>query len=71
MRNLASRVLREQILRALSQLSPRERMVFELRHYHGLQLRTVAGILQTSEDTVKSTFVRATHKLRLQLSGVR
>jgi RNA polymerase sigma-70 factor (ECF subfamily) len=71
MRNLASRVLRERILRALSQLSPRERMVFELRHYHGLQLRTVAGILQTSEDTVKSTFVRATHKLRLQLSGVR
>jgi RNA polymerase sigma-70 factor, ECF subfamily len=71
MRNLASRVLREQILRALSQLSPRERMVFELRHYHGLQLRTVAGILQTSEDTVKSTFVRATHKLRSQLSEAR
>ena len=71
MRNLASRVLREQILRALSQLSPRERMVFELRQYHGLQLRTVAGILQTSEDIVKSTFVRATQKLRLQLSEVR
>jgi RNA polymerase sigma-70 factor (ECF subfamily) len=70
MRNPASHVLREQVVRALRQLSPSERVVFELRHYHGLQLRTVAGILQTSEDTVKSTFVRATHKLRLQLPEV-
>lgn len=71
MYNLASRGLQEQIVCALSQLSPRERMVFELKHYHGLQLRTVAGILQTTEGTVQSTFVRATNKLRLQLSEVR
>src|SRR2546427_2306996 len=70
-RNLASRVLREHIVRALSNLSPRERMVFELRHYHGLQLRTVAGILKTTEGTVKNTLFRATHKLRLQLSELR
>ena len=57
--------------RALSNLSPRERMVFELRHYHGLQLRTVAGILKTTEGTVKNTLFRATHKLRLQLSELR
>jgi len=70
-RNLAGRILREHIVRALRQLSPRERMIFELRHYHGLQLRTVAGILKTSEGTVKNTLFRATHKLRLQLSEVR
>jgi len=70
-RNLASRILRESIVRALSQLSPRERMVFELKHYHGLQLRTVAGILKTTEGTIKNTLFRATHKLRLQLSAVR
>jgi len=70
-RNLASRILRECIVRALSQLSPRERMVFELKHYHGLQLRTVAGILKTTEGTIKNTLFRATHKLRLQLSAVR
>ena len=70
-RNLAGRILREHIVRALSQLSPRERMVFELKHYHGLKLRTVAGILKTTEGTVKNTLFRATHKLRLQLSEVR
>jgi RNA polymerase sigma-70 factor (ECF subfamily) len=67
-RNLTSRVLGEHIVRALSNLSPRERMVFELKHYHGLQLRTVAGILMTTEGTAKNTLFRATHKLRLQLS---
>jgi RNA polymerase sigma-70 factor (ECF subfamily) len=67
-RDLTSRVLGEHIVRALSNLSPRERMVFELKHYHGLQLRTVAGILMTTEDTVKNTLFRATHKLRLELS---
>jgi RNA polymerase sigma-70 factor (ECF subfamily) len=66
-RNLASRILRKHIVRALSQLSPRERIVFELKHYHGLKLRTVAGILKTTEGTVKNTLFRATHKLRLQL----
>src|SRR5207248_7605097 len=63
-RNLTGRVLREEIVRALSNLTPRERMVFELKHYHGLQLRTVAGVLQTTEGTVRNTLFRATHKLR-------
>jgi RNA polymerase sigma-70 factor (ECF subfamily) len=67
-RNLSRRVLREHIARALGNLSPRERMVFELKHYHGLRLETVAGILKTTEGTVKNTLFRATHKLRLQLS---
>ena len=70
-RNLTRRILREHIVRALANLSPRERMVFELKHYHGLQLRTVAGILKTTEGTVKNTLFRATHKLRLQLSELR
>ena len=69
-RDLTSPVLGEHIVRALSNLSPRERMVFELRHYHGLQLRTVAGILMMTEATVKNTLFRATHKLRLELSGL-
>lgn len=70
-RNMASRELRGCIVRAMERLSPRERMVFELKHYHGLRLRTVAGILNTSEGTVKNTLFRATHKLRSQLAGVR
>jgi RNA polymerase sigma-70 factor (ECF subfamily) len=70
-RNMASRELRGCIVRAMQRLSPRERVVFELKHYHGLRLRTVAGILNTSEGTIKNTLFRATHKLRTQLAEVR
>src|SRR2546429_3041458 len=70
-RNMATLELRQTILGALGRLSPRERMVFELKHYHGLRLRTVAGILNTTEGTIKNTLFRATHKLRMQLAEVR
>ncbi|MBZ5573115.1 MAG: RNA polymerase sigma factor [Acidobacteriia bacterium] len=70
-RNMISRELRKCIQRAMERLSPRERVVFELKHYHGLRLRTVAGILNTSEGTIKNTLFRATHKLRAQLAEVR
>ncbi len=70
-RSLVGRELRRCILRALGRLSPRERMVFELKHYHGLRLRTVAGILNTTEGTIKNTLYRATQKLRTQLAEVR
>jgi RNA polymerase sigma-70 factor (ECF subfamily) len=67
-RNLATRVLREQILQALGTLSPRERMVFELKHYHGMHMKTVAKVLNTTEGTARNSLFRATHKLRSQLS---
>ena len=70
-RSFAGRELRQCIVSALSQLSPRERMVFELKHYHGMRLRTVAGMLNTTEGTIKNTLFRATHKLRMQLAEVR
>ncbi len=70
-RSFAGRELRVCIVRALGRLSPRERMVFELKHYHGMKLRTVAGILNTTEGTIKNTLFRATHKLRTQLAEVR
>lgn len=63
--------LRKQIRRALNTLSARERLVFELSHYEGLKLQTVASILSTTENTVKNSLVRATHKLRLQLAEMR
>ena len=69
--SFAGRELRQCIVSALSQLSPRERMVFELKHYHGMRLRTVAGMLNTTEGTIKNTLFRATHKLRTRLADVR
>ena len=69
--DLISRELGKKISSALQQLSPRERMVFELKHYHGLKLRTVGEILQTTEDTAKNTLFRATQKLRGALAEMR
>jgi len=66
-----SRELGHRINCALQKLSPRERMVFELKHYHGLKLRTVGEILQTTEETAKNTLFRATQKLRGALADMR
>jgi RNA polymerase sigma-70 factor (ECF subfamily) len=56
-----------EILRALKRLTPRERMVFDLKHFHGLKLQSVSEILNTSEASVKMTFFQATRKLRFHL----
>jgi RNA polymerase sigma-70 factor (ECF subfamily) len=70
-RDLMNRELSSRIRRALDRLSPRERMVFELKHYHGLKLRTVGEILHTTEETAKNTLFRATQKLRGSLADMR
>src|SRR6266853_1557883 len=53
-RDLMRRELGGRISRALDKLTPRERMVFELKHYHGLKLRTVGEVLNTTEETAKN-----------------
>src|ERR1700690_100769 len=55
---------------ALELLTPRERMVFEMKHYQGLKLRAIGDALGTSEETVKNSLFRATRKLRVQLEGL-
>ena len=66
--DLMRRELGKMIGAALSRLTPRERMVFELKHYHGLKLRTVGEMLNT---TAKNTLFRATQKLRATLAEMR
>jgi len=39
-----------QVEAALEALSPRERMVFEMRHYQGMRLRTIGEALGTTEE---------------------
>ena len=56
---------------ALDKLTPRERMVFELKHYQGLKLRTIGEMLSTTEETAKNTLFRATRKLRANLAELR
>jgi RNA polymerase sigma-70 factor, ECF subfamily len=64
---LLGREIGERIDAALQRLSPRERMIFEMKHYQGLKLRAIGDALGTSEETVKNSLFRATQKLRLQL----
>jgi RNA polymerase sigma-70 factor (ECF subfamily) len=59
--------LRERIEGALHGLTPRERMVFELRHYQGLRLRNIGEMLGTTEDAAKNCLFRATQKMRSEL----
>ena len=70
-RDLMRRELGTRINHALEKLTPRERMVFELKHYQGLKLRTVGEILHTTEETAKNTLFRATQKLRGSLADMR
>jgi RNA polymerase sigma-70 factor (ECF subfamily) len=56
---------------ALDELTPRERMVFELKHFQGLKLRTIGEMLSTTEETAKNTLFRATRKLRARLAPIR
>ncbi|MGE0407205.1 MAG: RNA polymerase sigma factor [Candidatus Korobacteraceae bacterium] len=70
-RELMRRELGSRIGRALQRLSGRERMVFEMKHYQGLKLRTIGEILNTTEETAKNTLFRATQKLRIALADMR
>jgi RNA polymerase sigma-70 factor (ECF subfamily) len=56
--------LAARIENAMSGLSARERMVFELRHYQGLRLKSIGEVLGTSEEAAKNCLFRATQKLR-------
>ncbi len=70
-RELDRKLLAEKIQAALVKLTPRERMVFELKHYQGLRLRTIGEMLNTTKETAKNTLFRATKKLRAQLADLR
>jgi RNA polymerase sigma-70 factor (ECF subfamily) len=70
-RELDRKLMAERIQSALSKLTPRERTVFELKHYQGLKLRTIGEMLHTTEETAKNTLFRATRKLRANLAELR
>ncbi|MHB1698857.1 MAG: RNA polymerase sigma factor [Acidobacteriaceae bacterium] len=70
-KELERKNLGARILEALDTLTPRERMVFELKHYQGLKLRTIGEMLHTTEETAKNTLFRATRKLRANLAELR
>ena len=66
-RNLINQQLQDKIKSTLEELTPRERIVFELRHYQGLRLRKIGEMLGTSEEAAKNCLFRATQKMRSAL----
>ena len=69
-RNAFNQEIARRIAQAIEQLTPREQMVFAMKHYQGLKLRVIGETLGTSEETVKNSLFRATRKLRAQLGGL-
>jgi RNA polymerase sigma-70 factor, ECF subfamily len=70
-RHLLGQEIQTRLAAAMQRLSPRERMVFEMKHYQGLKLRAIGDALGTSEETVKNSLFRATRKLRNELGVLR
>ena len=69
-RNTLGRELRERLDAALLALPERQRAIFVLRHYQGLELAEIAGALDMRLGTVKSGLHRALERLRELLAAV-
>lgn len=65
---IQSSALQKHIQNALRQLSPRERMVFVLRHYQELPLKEIGDMLEIAEGTVKTLLFRAIKRLQRELA---
>ncbi len=60
--------LEQHIIDAVIALAPKQREVFILRHWDGLQIKEIANIIGRSEGTVKAHLFHATRNLRKQLA---
>lgn len=55
---------------AIERLSPRQKMVFTLKHYEGYKIREIAGMMGCAEGTVKRYLFTATEKIRKELRDI-
>ena len=66
-RQLLSTELNSRINSILETLTPRERLVFEMRHFQGMRLRAIGESLGVTEEAAKNCLFRATQKMRAAL----
>ena len=66
-RQVMSAQVSDRIKEVLEQLTPRERVVFEMRHYQGMRLRAIGEALGVTEEAAKNCLFRATQKMRSAL----
>ncbi len=70
-RKYQSKEAMKMLRRGLNKLSPRQRVIFTLRHHEGLALQEIADHLGLETGTVKSHLHRAVTTLRLELAEFR
>jgi RNA polymerase sigma-70 factor, ECF subfamily len=58
----------EHLSAALNKLTPRQKMIFLLKHYEGFKIKEIAEILSISEGSVKKYLFEAVHKLKILLN---
>jgi RNA polymerase sigma-70 factor, ECF subfamily len=66
-RQLLSGEVNTRIQEVLRRLTPRERLVFEMRHFQGMRLRSIGEALGVTEEAAKNCLFRATQKMRAAL----
>lgn len=66
-RSLHEQLLVEQVLQALDELTPRERLIFLLKHREGMTYDEIASSCGVSVGTIKKALFRTITKLREQL----
>ena len=54
---------------AMETLSPKQKMIFTLKHCEGYKIREIAEIMDIGEGTVKKTLFEVVHKMRDQLQN--
>lgn len=69
-RVLTSREIADHINDALETLSPRQKMIFILKHYEGYKLKEIAEMLHCGEGTIKKYLFDAVRKMRTQLTDL-
>jgi RNA polymerase sigma-70 factor (ECF subfamily) len=69
-RVIKSAEISEHITEALESLSPRQKMIFMLKHYEGYKLKEIADMLQCGEGTIKKYLFDAVRKMRTQLADI-
>jgi RNA polymerase sigma-70 factor (ECF subfamily) len=65
--SLHDRILLQKVMGALGQLTPRQRLIFVLKHQEGMTYEEIARVVGCSTGTAKKAVARALTKLREQL----
>jgi RNA polymerase sigma-70 factor (ECF subfamily) len=68
--DVGRREIAMRVREALKALSPRQRLVFAMRHYEGYKLREIAELMDVAEGSVKKYLFEATSRLRSQLGDL-